>query len=75
VIDTHGHWIQAYVVSDHPPAAKPADGVKLVEDPGRKLHTRYGAESGGLYLIRPDGYIAYRSRKLGGLDDYLAATF
>ncbi|MFQ4146632.1 FAD-dependent monooxygenase [Chlorogloeopsis sp. ULAP02] len=31
-------------------------------DPQGECHRRYGASSASLYLIRPDGYIAYRSQ-------------
>ena len=34
---------------------------RLILDPERSLHYRYGAESECLYLIRPDGYVGYRS--------------
>jgi 2-polyprenyl-6-methoxyphenol hydroxylase-like FAD-dependent oxidoreductase len=34
----------------------------ILLDPEDKLHTRYGAEVASLYLIRPDGYISFRSQ-------------
>ena len=34
-------------------------------------HTRYGAERGAIYLVRPDGYIAFRST-LAGRDALMA---
>jgi hypothetical protein len=34
----------------------------VVLDAHREWHTRYGAGSQALYLIRPDGYIAFRSQ-------------
>lgn len=33
----------------------------LVLDPGGELHRCWGARAGHLYLVRPDGYIGYRS--------------
>lgn len=36
--------------------------VSLLYDDEGELHRRYGAHSHCLYLIRPDGYIAYRSQ-------------
>ena len=36
--------------------------VLLLHDVEGKLHQRYGAHSHCLYLIRPDGYIGYRSQ-------------
>jgi 2-polyprenyl-6-methoxyphenol hydroxylase-like FAD-dependent oxidoreductase len=37
-----------------------ADGE--VSDPGGNWHTDYGIEPGGAVLVRPDGYVAWRSR-------------
>jgi len=34
---------------------------RLILDPERSLHYRYGAETECMYLIRPDGYVGYRS--------------
>ncbi len=39
-----------------------APQARIVRDPQQTLHRRYGAETECLYLIRPDGYVAYRSR-------------
>jgi hypothetical protein len=36
---------------------------ELIRDPEGHLHDRYGAgDSDDPYLIRPDGYVAYRSQ-------------
>ncbi|MCA1684396.1 MAG: FAD-dependent monooxygenase [Planctomycetia bacterium] len=35
---------------------------EVLRDPGGSLHRRYGAASPCLYLIRPDGYVGYRSQ-------------
>jgi hypothetical protein len=37
------------------------DGPRLVDSDGA-AHRRYGARSACLYLVRPDGYIGYRSQ-------------
>lgn len=46
-------------------------------DPASALHERYGADRETLYLIRPDGYIGYRSEPAtaSALNDYLASVF
>lgn len=36
-------------------------GSRLLIDPDGALHAGWGAPAGSLYLIRPDGHIAYRS--------------
>jgi hypothetical protein len=34
----------------------------LVLDPDAGAHGRYGAAAESLYLVRPDGYVAFRSQ-------------
>jgi 2-polyprenyl-6-methoxyphenol hydroxylase-like FAD-dependent oxidoreductase len=41
-----------------------------VRDPGLDAHARYGAEGGGLFLVRPDGYLGF----VGSLSDADALT-
>jgi 2-polyprenyl-6-methoxyphenol hydroxylase-like FAD-dependent oxidoreductase len=50
---------------------------RVILDPERSLHYRYGAETECLYLIRPDGYVGYRSEPAtpGPLHDYLGRIF
>ena len=36
--------------------------ILVVQDDNGELHQRYGAHSHCIYLIRPDGYIGYRSQ-------------
>jgi 2-polyprenyl-6-methoxyphenol hydroxylase-like FAD-dependent oxidoreductase len=55
--DVHAHVV---VPADRPPAA-PTDTDVLL-DPDRDAHHRYAASAESLYLIRPDGYIAFRSQ-------------
>jgi 2-polyprenyl-6-methoxyphenol hydroxylase-like FAD-dependent oxidoreductase len=43
------------------PAELPAD-ERVVLDTSKTLHRRYGAGSECLYLIRPDGYVGFRSQ-------------
>lgn len=39
-------------------------GEGEVADVGGALHRRYGAARGGLFLVRPDGYVAFRGPSL-----------
>jgi hypothetical protein len=50
---------------------------RVVLDPERSLHYRYGAETECLYLVRPDGYVGYRSEPAtaSALHDYLRRIF
>jgi 2-polyprenyl-6-methoxyphenol hydroxylase-like FAD-dependent oxidoreductase len=50
---------------------------RVILDPKRSLHYRYGGESECLYLIRPDGYVGYRSEPAtaSALHDYLGRIF
>ncbi len=68
----HGHWIAVHIVDDWQGESTVPSNVTLIEDPQQTLRQRYGIESTGMYLIRPDGYVAYRSRRLESLDEYLA---
>jgi hypothetical protein len=48
------------VAASEPPAGLPAHAVLL--DPARDAHARDGADRSVLYLVRPDGYVGFRSR-------------
>jgi hypothetical protein len=47
-----------------------------VDEPGL-AHERYGLKGAGLYLIRPDGYVAFRAPRtdLRPLREYLQRVF
>lgn len=66
-----GDWIDVHLVVRATGAAETREGTSRIIDPNGSLMRRYGLENGGLYLVRPDGYIAYRTRRLDGLCDYL----
>ncbi len=70
-VKAHHHWIDVFVVeSQNSQLSLPPD-VTIIKDPKRSLRQRYGADTASLYLIRPDGYAAYRSRRLDSLGEYL----
>jgi hypothetical protein len=50
---------------------------EVLVDPRGELHHRYGATIESLYLIRPDGYVGFRSQPADGevLHSYLAKIF
>jgi 2-polyprenyl-6-methoxyphenol hydroxylase-like FAD-dependent oxidoreductase len=55
----HGKHIAVHLVTT---ALANATDVSVLVDQERLAHRRYGASAGYLYLIRPDGYVGYRSR-------------
>jgi 2-polyprenyl-6-methoxyphenol hydroxylase-like FAD-dependent oxidoreductase len=62
-IETHGDRMNVHVVTTGNGTERadlPAE-ITIVDDPEQTLHNRYGAETECLYLIRPDGYVGYRS--------------
>lgn len=75
VAERHGDWIDPYLVCREPVSAAGGDAPACLLDTGGSLRQRYGMQGGGIYLVRPDGYIAYRSRKAGGLDGYIQEVF
>ncbi len=50
----------AVVPADRAPASLP--GLSVVLDSGREAHRRYGVAAESVYLVRPDGYIAFRGQ-------------
>ena len=62
------------------PHELPADLVgkgEILLDPQGELHHRYGARNACLYVVRPDGYIGFRSQPPDpeALKSYLAQIF
>ena len=64
IVRSHGDLMKVCLVAtdDGTELAALAPQARIVRDPQQTLHRRYGAETECLYLIRPDGYVAYRSR-------------
>ncbi len=71
--------INIFFVAVEPASVPPNPHLsgRVILDPERSLHYRYGAESECLYLIRPDGYIGYRSEPAtaSAFHDYTGRIF
>ena len=57
----HVELVDTYVISPGDESARPATAGALV-DPADVLHGRLGAAGPTLYLVRPDGYVGFRSQ-------------
>jgi 2-polyprenyl-6-methoxyphenol hydroxylase-like FAD-dependent oxidoreductase len=77
IAQRHGHTIATHLVVPHavPPQLQ-GRGDLLVDSRG-ELHHQYGARIDSLYLLRPDGYVGFRSQPADGeaLQLYLARMF
>ncbi len=78
VREQHGELIQTYIIVDG--ASTPdelAESADVLLDTEGAAHHRYQADLPTLYLIRPDGYIGFRSRPadLTALTAYLTRIF
>ncbi|HEX8796846.1 MAG TPA: FAD-dependent monooxygenase [Polyangiaceae bacterium] len=53
------------------------EGERVLLDSSRALHRRYGAGSECLYLLRPDGYVGFRSQPAAWkpLEEHLASIY
>src|SRR6185436_13897741 len=76
VADQRGIY-RLHVILGRDPVDFGPQGVDVCIDAFGLLHSRYGITTSGLYLVRPDGYIAYRAASLNvvGLATYLDEVF
>ncbi len=71
-------WLSNFMVHHRMvPHYRKGHAFILLRDPEHGTHTTYGASSSCLYLVRPDGYIGFRSRTAdeSKLIDYLRRNF
>lgn len=63
VADRYAHLIKVHLIAadDEAWSSFPSSGSHF-SDPELSCHVKYGASSECLYLIRPDGYIGFRSQ-------------
>jgi 2-polyprenyl-6-methoxyphenol hydroxylase-like FAD-dependent oxidoreductase len=58
----HAGRIEAHLIVPHKLPEDLAGKGEILLDPRGELHHRYGARSACLYMVRPDGYIGFRSQ-------------
>lgn len=62
-------WLKPYIVTNNT-QDDAFGGHPVILDGQGNMHREYAATSPCMYLIRPDGYVAYRSFELTGVDTY-----
>jgi 2-polyprenyl-6-methoxyphenol hydroxylase-like FAD-dependent oxidoreductase len=73
----HGQTVATHFVVLHEVPPQLQGRSEVLVDPRGELHHRYGATIESLYLIRPDGYVGFRSQPADCevLQSYLAKLF
>ncbi|HEY6366556.1 MAG TPA: FAD-dependent monooxygenase [Candidatus Binatia bacterium] len=74
---TYPDCIQTHLIVPHELPGDLAGKGEILLDPRGELHHRYGARSECLYVVRPDGYIGFRSQPPDAetLKSYLTQIF
>jgi len=74
---TYPDCIEPHLIIPHELPGDPAGKGEILLDPKGELHHRYGARSECLYVVRPDGYIGFRSQPPDpeALKSYLTQIF
>ncbi|MEM7435027.1 MAG: FAD-dependent monooxygenase [Myxococcota bacterium] len=67
-LENYGDWIDVFVVSRE--LEEGWGGAVAIHDAEGVMHDRYAADAASVYLVRPDGYVAYRDRKLSSPKPY-----
>ena len=67
-----GEWMRCWVIviGTDPPPDELSESAVFMDTTG-DLHRRFGASAECAYLLRPDGYVAYRSQP-ARLEDLIA---
>jgi len=61
-VHAHPDRIESHLIVPHELPADLAGKGEILLDPEGELHHRYGARNACLYVVRPDGYIGFRSQ-------------
>ncbi len=77
VRDALGDDVRAWVVVPGDRRPRGLGDVDVFLDPDRDAHHRYAATAESLYLVRPDGYVAFRSQPAATRPvlDYVSSVF
>lgn len=72
-IEQHGQWLNVHVVVNRDETVTSMDArANILVDSSGELLRRYGGDHFRMYLVRPDGYVAYRSENTDRLNDYFS---
>jgi 2-polyprenyl-6-methoxyphenol hydroxylase-like FAD-dependent oxidoreductase len=76
-MQTYPDCIEPHLIIPHELPGDLAGKGEILLDPRGELHHRYGARSACLYVVRPDGYIGFRSQPPDpeALKSYLTQIF
>ncbi|MEM7446283.1 MAG: FAD-dependent monooxygenase [Pseudomonadota bacterium] len=66
-------WLKPYIVSKEPRHKSVGEHAVIVDRQG-EMSRKYAATNSCIYLIRPDGYVAYRSLDLSSAGGYFDAV-
>ena len=61
-VHAHPDRIESHLIVPHEFPEDLAVKGDILLDPSGELHHRYGARNACLYVVRPDGYIGFRSQ-------------
>ncbi len=73
----HADRIETHLIVPHDLLEDMAGNGEMLLDPRGELHHRYGARNACLYVVRPDGYVGFRSQPPDpeALSSYLSRIF